>query len=170
MTHGEEDECGTFCIAIDHNLRLWCVLTKLRPKAPHQRHSEDVAAVSKSGVTISAFENAGAKLNVCAEPVDAYPRIHIYRCILVPPTARRVDDARSDRSFDCVGEQLPQLKYASCRQSTGVYMRVVTIRSLSDASALQVLIYSSNLRNRWRFRHVPGPTPAWLGGNLRQVS
>lgn len=127
MTHGiyfsEEDKCGTFCIAIDHNLRLWCVLTKLRPEGPI---SEDVAAVSNSGITISAFENAGAKLNVCAEPVDAYPRIHIYRCILVPPTAPRVDNARSDCSFNCVGEQSPQLKYTSCRQSNGVYMRVVT--------------------------------------------
>ena len=40
----------------------------------------------------------------------------------------------------------------------------------SPALTWQVLIYSCNLRNRWRFRHIPGPIPAWLGGNLHQVS
>ena len=62
-------------------------------------------------------------------------------------------------------------RYRSCSQSTGVYVYIVTLPSiLIDVSARQVLIYSFNLRNRWRFRHVPGPTPAWLGGNLRKVS
>ena len=62
--------------------------------------------------------------------------------------------------FSCVATAL----------STGMHMHGPFRDFTSAALAWQVLIYSFNLRNRWRFRHVPGPTPAWFGGNLPQVS
>mmetsp|Transcript_3835 Transcript_3835/g.7030 ORF Transcript_3835/g.7030 Transcript_3835/m.7030 type:complete len:98 (-) Transcript_3835:324-617(-) len=33
-------------------------------------------------------------------------------------------------------------------------------------AALAVYIYGLNLVSRWRFRHLPGPKPRWLVGNL----
>lgn len=63
---------------------------------------------------------------------------------------------------DCVVSPLACIA-RSCRHSASP-------GGVRHESALQVLIYSLNLRNRWRFRHIPGPTPAWLAGNLRQVS
>lgn len=32
-----------------------------------------------------------------------------------------------------------------------------------------VVFYGFNLRNRWRYRHIPGPAPTWLLGNMREV-
>ncbi|KAL0052923.1 hypothetical protein WJX82_009946 [Trebouxia sp. C0006] len=33
-----------------------------------------------------------------------------------------------------------------------------------------VFIYGCNLPARWRYRHVPGPRPSWLGGGLDQLN
>lgn len=39
----------------------------------------------------------------------------------------------------------------------------------SLAIFMQVYVYGLNLKARWRLRHIPGPRPSWLLGNLRQV-
>ena len=31
-------------------------------------------------------------------------------------------------------------------------------------------LYGLNLARRWRVRHIPGPRPAWLLGNVPQMS
>ncbi|KAL0023003.1 hypothetical protein WJX79_005828 [Trebouxia sp. C0005] len=35
---------------------------------------------------------------------------------------------------------------------------------------LQVIVYGCNLPARWRYRHVPGPRPSWLGGSLDKLN
>ncbi|KAL3159373.1 hypothetical protein ABBQ38_009804 [Trebouxia sp. C0009 RCD-2024] len=58
---------------------------------------------------------------------------------------------------------------ASILQRSGRYRTWIMLAVLLLLAAL-VLIYGCNLRNRWRFRHIPGPTPSWLGGNLKQLN
>ena len=38
-----------------------------------------------------------------------------------------------------------------------------------DVCIVQIVVYGFNIYQRWRFRHLPGPRPTWLGGNLDQV-
>mmetsp|Transcript_28518 Transcript_28518/g.73237 ORF Transcript_28518/g.73237 Transcript_28518/m.73237 type:complete len:527 (+) Transcript_28518:1112-2692(+) len=42
--------------------------------------------------------------------------------------------------------------------------------SVFAIGALALYLYGLNLVQRWRFRHLPGPKPAWLLGNLKDVS
>lgn len=41
---------------------------------------------------------------------------------------------------------------------------------LATAVLLLVILYGCNLPARWRYRHVPGPRPSWLGGGLDQLN
>ncbi|KAL0031098.1 hypothetical protein WJX77_003695 [Trebouxia sp. C0004] len=61
--------------------------------------------------------------------------------------------------------------------SSGAATHLTTIHTvgkllvlLATAVLLLVIIYGCNLPARWRYRHVPGPRPSWLGGGLDKLN